>query len=50
MLLLRPTIQGAENMIRSALGKVAWVGRTASMVFGLALVSALKVWYFETMS
>ena len=28
-------------MIRSALGKVAWVGRTASMVFGLALVMAL---------
>ena len=30
-------------MIRSALGKVAWVGRTASMVFGLALVLALVV-------
>ncbi len=28
-------------MFRSALGKVAWVGRTASMVFGLALVLAL---------
>jgi hypothetical protein len=28
-------------MIRSALGKVVWVGRTASMVFGLALVMAL---------
>jgi hypothetical protein len=28
-------------MIRSALSKVAWVGRTASMVFGLALVLAL---------
>ena len=28
-------------MVRSALGKVAWVGRTASMVFGLALVLAL---------
>ena len=28
-------------MVRSALGKVAWVGRTASMVFGLALVMAL---------
>jgi hypothetical protein len=28
-------------MARSALGKVAWVGRTASMVFGLALVLAL---------
>ena len=30
-------------MVRSALGKVAWVGRTASMVFGLALVLALVV-------
>ncbi len=29
--------------MRSALGKVAWVGRTASMVFGLALVLALVV-------
>jgi hypothetical protein len=28
-------------MIRSALSKVAWVGRTTSMVFGLALVMAL---------
>ncbi len=28
-------------MVRSALSKVAWVGRTASMVFGLALVMAL---------
>jgi hypothetical protein len=26
---------------RSILGKVAWVGRTVSMVFGLALVLAL---------
>ncbi len=30
-------------MIRSALGKVAWVGRTASMVLGLALVMALVI-------
>src|SRR5919202_7070794 len=29
------------GMIRSILSKVAWVGRTASMVFGLALVLAL---------
>ena len=28
-------------MLRSALSKAAWVGRTASMVFGLALVMAL---------
>ena len=28
-------------MVRNALSKVAWVGRTASMVFGLALVLAL---------
>ncbi len=28
-------------MIRSAASKIAWVGRTASMVFGLALVLAL---------
>ena len=28
-------------MLRSAASKVAWVGRTASMVFGLALVMAL---------
>lgn len=28
-------------MVRSALGRVAWVGRTASTVFGLALVMAL---------
>lgn len=31
------------NMIRSALSRVAWVGRTASMVLGLALVMALVV-------
>ncbi len=30
-------------MVRSALGKVAWVGRTASMVLGLAVVLALVV-------
>ena len=30
-------------MLRSALGKVAWVGRTVSMVFGLALVMALVI-------
>jgi hypothetical protein len=30
-------------MLRSALSKVAWVGRTASMVFGPALVLALMV-------
>ena len=28
-------------MLRSMASKVAWVGRTASMVFGLALVLAL---------
>jgi hypothetical protein len=28
-------------MVKSSLGKVAWVGRTASMIFGLALVIAL---------
>lgn len=28
-------------MVKSALGKAAWVGRTASMAFGLALVMAL---------
>ncbi len=28
-------------MIKTAAKKVAWVGRTASMVFGLALVMAL---------
>jgi hypothetical protein len=28
-------------MLRTAASKVAWVGRTASMVFGLALVLAL---------
>jgi hypothetical protein len=28
-------------MLRSVASKVAWVGRTASMVFGLALVLAL---------
>lgn len=28
-------------MIGSALSKVAWVGRTASTVFGMALVMAL---------
>ena len=28
-------------MVRSVLGKVAWVGRTVSTVFGLALVLAL---------
>ena len=30
-------------MFRSMASKVAWVGRTASMVFGLALVLALMV-------
>src|SRR5215208_1824469 len=30
-------------MFKSILSKVAWVGRTASMVFGLALVMALIV-------
>ena len=30
-------------MLRSVAAKVAWVGRTASMVFGLALVMALVV-------
>ncbi len=30
-------------MIKSALSKVAWVGRTASMVFGLALLLALSL-------
>lgn len=30
-------------MLRSAASKVAWVGRTASMVFGLALVMALVI-------
>jgi hypothetical protein len=41
-MLLRST-KGKEpmGMFRSALSKVAWVGRTASMVFGLALVMAL---------
>jgi hypothetical protein len=33
--------QGEEQMLRTAAKKVAWVGRTASMVFGLALVLAL---------
>jgi hypothetical protein len=28
-------------MLRTAASKVAWAGRTASMVFGLALVLAL---------
>jgi hypothetical protein len=28
-------------MVRSILGKVMWVGRTVSTVFGLALVPAL---------
>ncbi len=42
-MLLRPTTEGEENMVRSALSKVAWVGRTASMVFGLALVLALML-------
>lgn len=30
-------------MVRRALSKVAWVGRTVSIVFGLALVMALVV-------
>ena len=29
-------------MLRTAAKKVVWVGRTASMVFGLALVMALS--------
>jgi hypothetical protein len=35
------TIRRRESMLRTAAKKVAWVGRTASMVFGLALVLAL---------
>ena len=30
-------------MLRQVASKVAWVGRTASMVFGLALVLALVI-------
>jgi hypothetical protein len=30
-------------MIRTAAKKVAWVGRTAAMVFGLALVLAVML-------
>jgi hypothetical protein len=33
-MLLCPITEGAQNMVRSALGKVARVGRTASIVFG----------------
>src|SRR5215216_4734117 len=42
-LLSSPALQakGVEEMLRSVASKVAWVGRTASMVFGLALVLAL---------
>ena len=29
-------------MLKTAAAKIAWVGRTASMVFGLALVMALS--------
>jgi hypothetical protein len=36
-----PQKQGEGKMLRNAASKVAWVGRTASMVFGLALVLAL---------
>ncbi len=30
-------------MMKTVFGKVAWVGRTTSMVFGLALVGAKKI-------
>jgi hypothetical protein len=33
--------RGERSVLRSVASKVAWVGRTASMVFGLALVLAL---------
>ncbi len=37
MLHFRLTLAKEQNMIRSALSKVAWVGRTASMVLALVL-------------
>src|SRR5215207_9679851 len=40
---LRSAKEGCAGMFRSMASKVAWVGRTASMVFGLALVLALMV-------
>ena len=41
MLLLRPTTQGAEGMIRSAASKVMWVGRATVFLVGLAVILAL---------
>ncbi len=41
MLLLRLPTQGAENMIRSALGKVTWMARATTTVVGLAIMLAL---------
>jgi len=38
---LSPFQKGEGKMLRTVASKVAWVGRTASMVFGLALVMAL---------
>jgi len=41
MLLLRPTTEGAENMIRGAASKVMWVGRATVFMVGLAVILAL---------
>jgi hypothetical protein len=40
---MRPVVTRAVKMPRTVAAKMAWVGRTASMVFGLALVMALVV-------
>ncbi len=41
MLLLRPTTEGAENMVRSVVSKVAWVGRATVFMMGLSVILAL---------
>jgi len=37
-----PQREGEGKMLKTAAAKIAWVGRTAPMVFGLALVMALS--------
>ncbi len=41
MLLLRPTTQGVQGMLRSTASKVMWVGRATVFLVGLAVILAL---------
>lgn len=43
VLLFSPPIEGAQTMVRSAFGKVMWVGRATVFLVGLAVTLALVV-------